>query len=202
MIWAFRQLLVPLNYLRIKHGGGLFHSKKTHDFVLPIIFAALTVAVFWLLDAPLKIFGNPDTTRRITDLLQLMMVFYLAALAAVATFERKGIDHPLKGGNATLLTTHQGVKILTHRQFISYLFGYLSFLSFILFMFMTVGDLAQDKIVELLKHNLAVYNFTIKWVSPVLFFSFLAVLWQLILTSLFGIYFLTDRLQVLSDPDA
>ena len=201
MIWAFRQLLVPLNYLRIKHGEGILYSKITHDFVLPAIFAAITLIVFIYLDAPLKIFGSPETTKRITDLLQLMMVFYLAALAAVATFDRKGIDTPLKGGDATLKIRGKA-QPLTHRQFISYLFGYLSFVSLILFVFMTAGDLMHDKLKEILQKHPDTLQFLLVWINPPVFFLFLMLLWQLTLTSLLGIYFLTDRLQVLADPDA
>jgi hypothetical protein len=207
MLWAARQLLVPLNYLRIKHGRGIFHSKMTYDFVLPIIFSALTWLAFWFLDIPLRIFSNPDMTTRITDLLQLMIVFYMAALAAVATFERRGIDKPLKGGDAILhIRHHDGggkrPKILSHREFICYLFGYLSFLSLVLFMFLTIFDVVWPKFEEHFAAQAAVHHFLIHMVDPIALFVFFVAVWQLIFTSLLGIYFLTDRLQVLSDPDA
>jgi hypothetical protein len=137
MLWAIRQLLVPIRYLGIKHGSSLFQSKAVYDFILPAALAILTCSAFAWLGIGFRILSNGEILKKITDLLTLMIVFYLAALAAVATFDRKGIDDPLKGGDATLrILNHSSdtfvVKKLTYRQFISYLFGYLSFLSLIM----------------------------------------------------------------------
>ncbi len=84
MLWAARQLLVPLNYLRIRHGDTLFRSKAVYDFVFPIIFTGLTCGVFAWLGVSLAIFMHEELVKRLTDLLALMIVFYLAALAARA----------------------------------------------------------------------------------------------------------------------
>jgi hypothetical protein len=207
MLWAARQLLVPLNYLKIRHGDGIFHSKATYDFVLPVIFSGLTFLAFWWLDIPLRIFANPEMTKRLTDLLQLMIVFYMAALAAVATFERKGIDEPLKGGDAILhVRRHDGgdlrPKKLSHREFICYLFGYLSFLSLILFVFITMGDVLWPRFEDQMATHHSLHWLLANVVDPIGLFVFFVAIWQLIFTSLLGIYFLTDRLQLLNDPDA
>ena len=125
MFWAFRQLSIPMNYLRIRHGKGVFHSKVVYDFVLPLIFALFTCLSFWLVDVRLALFENQEMSKRIMDLLALMIVFYVAALAAVATFERKGIDEKLKGEDAVLWVRNHDEggnyfkKRLTYRQFIS-----------------------------------------------------------------------------------
>lgn len=201
MIWAIRQLSVPLNYLRIQHGRGIFHSKQTYDFVLPVIMALFVFMVFRCLKIEICITKNPDIIKRVGDLLQLLVAFYMAALAAVSTFDRKGLDEKLKGESATLLVRGKdGVrsrqKILTNRQFISYLFGYLSFLSLILFLFLIFFDAVWPKI-ELKFIDVS----WVKHIGEVISVLFFAALWQLVFVSLLGIYFLTDRLQVLDDPD-
>src|ERR1700692_889659 len=106
MLWAARQILVPLNYLRIKHGYGIWHSKRVYDIVLPTAFAVITLFAFVILGITLSVFDHEELVKRILDLLGLMIVFYMAALAAVATFDRDGIDAPLKGGDAVLWVRH------------------------------------------------------------------------------------------------
>ena len=109
MIWVARQLFAPIKYLRIRHGDSLLRSKRVYDFVLPGIFSACTCGTFWILGFRLSVFDHNELVKRILDLLALMIVFYVAALAAVATFERKGIDNPLRGGDAVLrVRNHDG----------------------------------------------------------------------------------------------
>jgi len=134
MLWAVLQLTVPVRYLRIKHGDGVFHSKIAYDFLFPAILAVVTLAAFMWLDLSLSLTAHPELVKKITDLLTLMIVFYMAALAAVATFDREGIDNPLPDNDATLWVQNPDGgawenKVLSYRKFISYLFGYLSFLA-------------------------------------------------------------------------
>lgn len=205
MLWAARQLLVPVNYLRIRHGDTLFRSKAVYDFVFPIIFTGFTYGVFAWLGLSLAIFMHEELVKRLTDLLALTIVFYLAALAAVATFDRKGIDDPLKGGDAILRVRHHDTgevidKALSYRQFISYLFGYLSFLSLCLYIIITVFTVGWP---EFEKHFECARGYCIltNIVDPVIFCLIFVAVWQLIFTSLLGIYFLTARIQSLYDPE-
>jgi len=206
LLWAARQLCAPMSYLRIRHGDGLFASKRFYDFVLPTGLAALTCAVFYCLEIPLSIFSHEELVKRITDILVLMIVFYMAALAAVATFERKGIDERLKDEDALLWVRHHDggewvERTLSYRQFISYLFGYLSFLSLCLYMFITVFALIWPQLeVHFVSCRLAIDVIT-NWLAPIIFFLVFASIWQLTVTSLLGIYFLTERIQSLNEPE-
>jgi len=205
MLWAARQLLTPTKYLRVKHGEGILRSKAAYDYVLPIALAALTCGAFLWLEIPLSFFDYTQFVTRIIDLLELMIVFYVAALAAVATFERKGIDKPLKGTDATLRVRHHDsgkwvTKKLTYRQFISYLFGYLSFLSLCLYIVTVILAVGWPAL------KLRIKDDPLAWIvtdvaDPAFFFLVFFALWQLTLTSLLGIYFLTERIQTLNDSD-
>src|SRR5258706_8987546 len=81
-----------------------------------------------------------------TDLLQVLTGFYIASLAAVATFNKPGLDDPMAGDPPTLredycaITT---VKPLTRRRFLCLLFGYLSWLSLFLYFIGKGGGLIQ-----------------------------------------------------------
>ena len=203
MFWAIKQLSTPLSYLRIRNGIGLFHSKRTYDIVIPFILAAITMAVFYTLGISLSVFDHNELVKRILDLLALMIVFYMAALAAVATFERKGIDQPLKGDDALLWVRHNDggtwvEKKLTYRQFISYVFGFLSFLALILYVLIIIMAVAWPEIKKILCDK----SFSsIKVIDPLILFLLSFLVWELVITSLLGIYFLTERIQTLSDAE-
>jgi hypothetical protein len=163
------------------------------------------VAVFIWLGIGLSVFDHNELVKRILDLLALMIVFYMAALAAVATFERKGIDEPLKGDDALLRVRHHDggdwvEKKLTYRQFISYVFGFLSFLSLLLYLFIVFMAVAWPEIKSHFSNNY--WNFFIsKIADPLMLFAVAFCIWELTITSLLGIYFLTERIQTLNDPE-
>jgi hypothetical protein len=201
MIWAVRQLCSPLRYLRIEQGSGLFTSKLTYDAIIPAILSAVSTAATYRLGASIGLFASTGLVPGVLDLLNLMIAFFIAALAAVATFDKPSLDEPMKGDPAVLrLTSSNGSKKyhkLTNRQFICYVFGYLSFASIMLIAVLYITRQIGPSI-------LARYHFEL-WavVSGKLvgtFALFLAI-WQIFITTLLGIYFLCDRLQFIDDPE-
>ncbi len=202
MYWAFKQLLVPAKYLKIRHGDKLLKSKKVYDWILPIAASGIICAVFYSLDMSFSIFDQPELPKRLIDLLVLMIVFYMAALAAVSTFDRKGIDEPLRGDDALIWSQDPESgdyydKKLTYREFISYLFGYLSFLSLCMYVFIVAMSVIWPEVEKCFRSNA-----TISWVitdifDPIIFFLVFGVVSQLVITSMLGIYFLTERIQTL-----
>jgi hypothetical protein len=207
MIWAAKQLLTPCNYLRIKQGDTLLQSKAVYDFVLPIILTVATSAIGLALSTPLSLNKHPGLVKSITDLLALLIAFYMAALAAVATFQRDGLDNSMAGSPATLRRNHKesGYKfnqILSYRQFIAYLFGYLSFLSLLLFTFLVLLVKAYPLAVKKIGTNFPFSKFIYQSSELIIFFAFFFALWQLVTTSMLGIHFLAERLQNLKDDGA
>ena len=139
MLWAIKQLSVPTNYLRIRHGHGIFRSKQTYDFTLPVLLAVATGLIFKAFGTKFDIFSNTDLIKRIQDLLALMIAFYMAALAAVSTFERKGIDSRLPDEDALLRIRdsfgNKQDKPLSYRQFIAYVFGFVIFITLSIYVY-------------------------------------------------------------------
>lgn len=204
LFWAFRQLCIPCNYLRIRHGEGILQSKLSYDFVLPILLTAITMGIAIWLEMPLKVFGPSGVFQALSGLLAVLIGFYMAALAAVATFHREGIDQYLIGEDALLRVRSKngGRKVdkkLTYRQFISYLFGYASFLSFVIYAGLLLASAAWPKLSALVKAHKT--EWVMDFLDPITYGVVYFALWQLFVTSLLGIYFLADRLQALSDPD-
>jgi hypothetical protein len=206
VLWAVQQILTPMKYLDIRHGESLLQSKKVYDFILPTIGALATCVILEWLDIRLAVFAHEEFIKKLTDLLALMIAFYMAALAAVATFERKGIDDPLKGGDATLRvlnhdTNKYVIKALSYRQFISYLFGYLSFLCLCLYITIAAILLVWPDLEKHFASSPTVSGILTNVADPVIFFLVIFFVWQLTFTSLLGIYFLTERIQSLNDPE-
>jgi hypothetical protein len=205
MWWAIRQLTVPMNYLRIRHGDDLFHSKAVYDFVLPAALSLATLGVFAALGTKISIFSNSELIKRVMDLLALMIAFYMAALAAVSTFDRKGIDAPLPDEDALLKKRQPDGRFadvaLSYRQFISYCFGYLSFLSLCLYMFMIITSFVWEDIVKIFDTSSVLKSAFDYVVQPSIFLFTFFFIWQLMITSLLGIYFLTERIQTLNNID-
>lgn len=200
MLWAVRQLCAPLRYLTISQGTGLFTSKLTYDFILPGIIGVSAGVVVWHFSLPLGFFTSQGLVTDVISLLNLLIAFFIAALAAVATFHRDGLDEKMKGDPAILKRRNRhGVKVdkvLTHRQFVCYLFGFLSFASLVMLLSLYTVRIFKVELIDLIEIH--------KWVAtvgrPVAAGLFFFVLGQLTVTMLLGVYFLCDRLQFLDDP--
>ncbi len=129
-MWWIKELLTCFRFLIIRGDNSFWKSKRIYEIVLPL---AVSVPLFILFLFVPKAFA-PDFLFSFSQLLFQFMVFvvpfHLAALAAFATFERKGLDDPLKGTNAEIYVwsntdNQRFLETLTLRQYASLLFGYL-----------------------------------------------------------------------------
>ncbi|WP_269515355.1 hypothetical protein [Brevundimonas subvibrioides] len=204
MIWAFRQLATPCNYLRIRHGEDVFRSKLVYDLILPGLLAGGTLAVALICDMPLSVLEDKELFGAMSGLLAILIGFYMAALAAVSTFDRAGIDNKLEGHDALLSvrrTDGRGRvdKKLSYRQFISYLFGYASFLSFIIYVALFLGKSVWSKMEAAVRQIRFGPEVMVYGIEPLSFYLTAFFMWQLFLVSLLGIYFLAERIQELHE---
>jgi|GEM_PF-274290 len=181
-----KRLLTPLSYLRIDRPGKVFD-----EIYLPLIFLIVTYLVFWALDWKLVIFGSSGLVAGVGSYLQVVTGFYIASLAAVATFNQKNMDVRMAGESASLTVEWKGRKReekLTRRRFLCFLFGYLSFLSVFVYFGGVAANLTAQPLVNVLPKA---WVFGIKWgfVSVYLF-----VVYNLICTTLLGLYYMTERI--------
>lgn len=120
-MWS--QLFTALGYFRIRLKGKVFF-----DLLFPMLFAiAVTLAAFFS-GAEFRFFGEGGLLTSASGLFGVLIGFFITALAAVATFSNKTVDKKLNDHGAFI-----GGDELTRRQFLCFLFGYLTFLSFCLF---------------------------------------------------------------------
>ncbi|WP_229194413.1 hypothetical protein [Bradyrhizobium acaciae] len=181
------RILVPLQYLRIAHP-----EKWKFDFGLPIvlatIFALPVISSEFVKDA----LGTLDIIGKLSNFLGVLTGFFIAALAAVATFGKQEMDDPMPGEPPVRLehtvNTETYFENLSRRRFLSFLFGYMAFLTLVLYVAGYIY-LVTDKY----------------WLSevapkgrPTIFRIFWCVyvfaLANLLSNTLLGLFYLTDRI--------
>lgn len=183
---SLKRLLTPLSYLRIDRQDKLFD-----EIVLPLFLLAFTLGVFWLLDWKLVIFGASGLVAGVGSYLQVVTGFYIASLAAIATFNQKNMDLRMAGESPTLTVEWMGVKReekLSRRRFLCFLFGYLSFLSIFLYFGGVGANLLAQPLLSFIPSTVA---FWIKWTFVSIY---LFILYNLICTTLLGLYYMTERI--------
>ncbi|MCW9731944.1 hypothetical protein L5B97_00310 [Avibacterium sp. 20-15] len=168
-----KKLFAPLNYLR------LFHIEKVFfDIVLPIIFSVFFVYINSLLPTPITILGKNGLISIVNNITQILSGFYIAALAAIATASLPRLDDPLKGRPVKMLGNNRQI---TRRLFLTYLFGYLSFISLLIY---ALGGLAQIN-----QANIKLLDNTIK---EYLSLGYIFLLHNLAFVTLLGLYFMIE----------
>jgi hypothetical protein len=183
---SIRRLLTPLSYLRIER-----EDKVKDELIIPLALTSLSIAALILLSGKIPVFSEKGMLSFIVNYLQIVSGFYIASLAAVATFNKDSMDRPMPGLPTTLPRTMKGVEVienLSRRRFLCFLFGYLSLLSLILYFSGSGLILAAPHIKTLISANVAAY---LKW--TVVFF-YLMITYNLLVTTLLGLYYMTDKI--------
>lgn len=182
-----RQLFTPLNYIRIRRGT----VKMWYDWYMPIAISGMVVLILSLSGWKINTFGPGGLIEQVVELLKMLIGFYIASLAAVATFPSAVLDQGLAGNQATLATQRRGSAItisLSRRRFLSYLFGYLAFMSLVLF----VSGMAINLLTPLAKVYIS-YSY-IPWVKGITSFVYLFWVFNVLVATLLGLHYLTDRI--------
>jgi hypothetical protein len=113
------RIWVPLRYLLIRHSG-----KWKFELLLPIILCAIFSSPLFVEAFRKDALSNFDLLSKTTSLLGTLAGFYVAALAAVATFGRPEMDETMQGP-VTLKHVRGSITYieeLSRRRFLSFLF--------------------------------------------------------------------------------
>lgn len=191
LLAILRKLLKPLIYLRIKHKQKLYI-----DLILPVIIGGVLTAIFFFSPVQIKLLGQGSLVGLVNGLLQILIGFFVASLAAVATFQREGLDEVMVGKAPTL----RGEKI-TRRQFVCYMFGYLALVSIVLYFGGGITELTVGLLKVLITEKYELFKYSA-------IFIYLSLLANLVLTTMLALYYLTDRIirdntvsPILSEPE-
>lgn len=179
-------LLRPLSFLSIKHPelNGI-------RWIFPIFLSIISVIACILLPVKPCFFGDTGVIPSVTGLLQILTGFFIASLAAIATFDKPNMDEIMQGEPPTLTKKFDDTRIeekLTRRRFLCYLFGYLSFLSLFLYFTGSLSPFISDNLKSITSG---------KWFS---FFRYTALslyllfVYQLLTVTLLGLYYMAHKI--------
>lgn len=181
-------LLRPFDYLRIQHD-----SKSGLDWKAPFYATAVLTIAFVLLNhlSKIDLFSAAGLTQKILGFVQSLPGFYIAALAAIATFNKADIDFVMPSPAPKLPVKIKG-KLheidLTRRRFLCAMFAFLTAESLIIIILAIAAPTVSD---------------AIKNVSPIFlhtpfkttFFCIIVFLMsQLLVCTFLGLYYLGYRL--------
>jgi hypothetical protein len=175
------QLFTPTRYLYVQASTL---DKVIVDFILPAICSALVVTLHTLSPDLLRLSGETGLIAGIGSFMQVLVGFYVAALAAVATFPGSSLDEDAKN----LKLSGEAIK---RRKFLALLFGYLSLVSLGLFLSMLFRGVPEGAVSVLASWS----SYRLDELAKAAFlFCFQFFFWQMILITLLGIHYLTDRI--------
>lgn len=186
------RLLRTFDYLRIKH-----EAKVKYDFWLPLGVALALVVAIEASPAKIPIFGPTGIVAAVNGLISILAGFFIASLAAVATFNKSSMDNVMPGKPPVLDVYVRGVtkKLeLTRRRFLSLMFGYLAMMSISVYLIGAFGDVLAFGWISVLPIEVA------KGARSVFLFGYFFMFANILTTTLLGLFFMVDRIHR-PDPD-
>lgn len=181
------KLLTPLSYLRLKNPDLI-----RYQWIYPLLLSVLSLYAYTILPSRPRLFGDDSIVHHINSLLVTLIGFYIAALAAVASFPNRFLDNPMKGKQTTLSSNRGGEtnpEVLTRRRFLTILFGYCAYVSMFLFLAGFVSGLLLPSLpgIPALTPWLDILRYV--WLTAYLFLCT-----SLFITTLLGLHYLTERM--------
>ncbi len=187
------EMLRGLAYRKIRH-DKMHWWQTTMPGILTVV---ISLALLALPNQPLLLTKDGLLAASLS-VLSTLPGFYFAGLAAVATFNGLNMDAVMQapapvidvkvGGGTSELT-------LSRRQLLSYLFSYLVIISFALCA-ITLAFLAATNSIYALHTKMIAHQvgYLWPWLRGVGVITYIALLSSLVITSLHGMYFLTERI--------
>ena len=172
------QLFSPFSYLtKFEHA-----AKGWYDVWYPLFFTCLTMLFLFFVVGGASI---PSLIVDINGFLGSLPGFFIAALAAIATFGNSRIDKEVRGVKVKIKDASGLPKSLpvSRRRFLSSMFSYLTCMSFL--------TVLGTNVALRVKINQPEVELIVNWVG---FSTFFFIVWQIVLTTFLGLYYLGERL--------
>lgn len=179
------RLYVLFDFIRISDP-----EKRMFEFFLPVVVTFALGIPLLLMPSPPTIFGGDGIINLSVNALAILVGFFVAALAAVATFPKESLDEPLKGERVVLRsrnpTANDYDEQLSRRRFLCLLFGYLATISLILIVFFVISYAFRPYLE-------AAFAFSAYAWRAYVSFNILYVL-HIVFVTFFGLFYLVDRI--------
>ncbi|TPG26545.1 hypothetical protein EAH83_01880 [Variovorax ginsengisoli] len=139
----------------------------------------------------ISVWSSGGLAERILSFVQGLPGFYIAALAAIATFNKLDIDKKMPAPAPKIQIQVRGVDQyieLTRRRFLCLMFAFLTAESILLVIISIFGTTMHSSVAAIVPPGAVLY---LHVVSAALFFF---LFWQMVVITLWGLYYLGDRL--------
>lgn len=181
-------LLRPLAYLSIEH-----QQKWMVDWLYPFILAIISTGLLFLIRqwGEVSFYRDGALVSKVLSFVQSLPGFYIAALAAIATFNKTDIDKTMPQPAPKLDIVVQGKSVaieLTRRRFLCSMFAFLTAESLII---IVLAILSQTLYVPLKEVICVKYHALASFVFMMIF---MVAFWQLLVVTFWGLFYLGDRL--------
>lgn len=168
-------------------------------WLVPVALAAVCTAFLLGLPVPPSITGPGGVLSIVIQISALLPGFFLAALAAVSTFQRPemDVDMPAPAPVVKLRLGADNIEYtVTRRMFLSYLFSYLTIASLLIVVLSAIADLAGPSFSLLMSQIEDVDARNFAYLSTKILFVGFLMYWcsSILVSTLHGIYFLTERM--------
>lgn len=177
-------LIKPWSYISIR---PYLHQKLVVDFYLPLFLALITIGFtrYFVCNEAL-VFADNSALIKLGAFIQTLPGFYLAALSAIATFNKPDMDKYMFGTPLYMEIIDIGQIQLTRRRFLCVMFAFLTVQSFVFSISCIIfNSFNSDIFNHLLTFKEATYV-----TAGLIYFIF----WQLMTVTLWGIYYLGERM--------
>lgn len=185
------QILRPFAYLAVKNTG----SKWIFDFAIPAALTVITATIVLLGNnfEINKIISENKIAAGIFDITKGLPGFFIAALAAIATFSQEKLDEKITNSKSIALTIktkiidQNGKSFikdieLSRRVYLCMLFSYLTAISFaicaVYIFYFASGFISNHH-----PYTFAIFNLIITF-----------IFWQIFICTLYGLFYLSDRI--------
>lgn len=191
-----KEILRPCDYLWISWENDSEENKKKDrmDWIFPLICSVIVCLILFIMfkinfvcsSACKTILYHNEAYSVILNFLQTMPGFYIAALAAISTFNNPGMDKEMIGSTPV----DKERKKMTRRRFLAQSFSYLTFLSITLLIFGAILKYfySLDIVITNTTLFLSLYLFTT--------FILFIFLFQLVFITFYCLYYLGDRIHL------
>ncbi|MGA4112647.1 hypothetical protein ACI2VH_16080 [Ralstonia nicotianae] len=181
-------LLRPFSYWTIK-----FNRKALLDWGYPFVAAALTAAVVFGLSRyqHVTIFGDSGLIAKLISFVQNLPGFYIAALAAIATFNRVDIDRAMPAPTPKINIQLRGQTVaieLTRRRFLCALLAFLTAESLLLILSGILALVVAPSV------KAAIPAQAQPWIVVASSTIYLVFFWQMLIVTFLGLFYLGDRI--------
>lgn len=181
-------LLRPFSYLSIRHVS--WHLVFT-NWVLPFLLSMAIAGALFSVNGLVDVFSANGLLAKLLSFIQTLPGFYLAALAAIATFDNPDMSKLMPGVPPVMNVIHNGVLTeikLSRRRFLTSMFAFLTASSILLTLIVTSGLVSVDLVKSLFDQKFYAL------VKLLFSFSFFFLFFQLLTVTLWGLFYLGERI--------